>query len=47
MSYLVRLNLGLADNPEFSDLDALTKQIERSALNFIKDVESFLSKHKN
>jgi hypothetical protein len=35
----------LADNPDFSDLDALTKQIERGTLKFIKDVESFLSKH--
>lgn len=35
----------LVDNPDFSDLDALTKQIERGTLKFIKDVESFLSKH--
>lgn len=35
----------LADNPDFSDLDALTKQIETGTLKFIKDVESFLSKH--
>jgi len=34
----------LADNPDFSDLDALTKQIETGTLKFIKDVESFLSK---
>jgi hypothetical protein len=33
----------LVDNPDFSDLDALTKQIERETLKFIKDVESFLS----
>jgi len=35
----------LVDNPDFKDLDALTKQIERETLKFIKDVESFLSKH--
>ena len=35
----------LADNANFSDLNALTKQIERGTLKFIKDVENFLSKH--
>jgi hypothetical protein len=35
----------LVDNPDFSDLDALTKHIERGTLKFIKDVENFLSKH--
>jgi len=35
----------LVDNPDFSDLDALTKQIEKSSLKFIKDIEGFLSKH--
>ena len=35
----------LVDNPDFSDFDTLTKQIERETLKFIKDVESFLSKH--
>jgi hypothetical protein len=35
----------LADNPDFSDLDTLTKQIEKETLRFIKDIESFLSKH--
>ena len=35
----------LVDNPDFSDLDALTKQIEKGALKFIRDVENFLSKH--
>ena len=35
----------LVDNPDFSDLDTLTKQIERGTLKFIKDVENFLSKH--
>ncbi|MBN1785669.1 MAG: hypothetical protein JW825_01585 [Candidatus Methanofastidiosa archaeon] len=34
----------LAENPDFNDLDALTKQIEEGTLNFIKDVEEFLSK---
>ncbi len=32
----------LVDTPDFSDLDTLTKQIERSTLNFIKDIENFL-----
>ncbi len=35
----------LVGNPDFSDLDALTKQIETGTLTFIKDVEDFLSKH--
>ncbi len=35
----------LVDNPDFSDLDTLTKQIERATLKFIKDVEGFLSEH--
>ncbi len=35
----------LVDNPDFSDLDKLTTQIERGTLQFIKDVEDFLSKH--
>lgn len=34
----------IVDNPDFSDLDALTKQIERVTLNFINDIEDFLSK---
>ena len=33
----------LVENPDFSDLDTLTRQIERSTLKFIEDVESFLS----
>jgi len=33
----------LVDNPNFSDLGALTKQIETATLKFIEDVESFLS----
>jgi len=32
----------LVENPDFSDLDSLTKQIERGTLKFIKDVEDFL-----
>jgi hypothetical protein len=37
----------LVDNPDFSDLDTLTKQIEKGTLKFIKDVENFLSKRQN
>ncbi len=37
----------LVDNPDFSDLDALTKQIEKVTLTFIKDIEDFLYKHQN
>ena len=36
----------VAGNPDFRDLDKLTKQIERETMEFIKDVESFLSKYK-
>jgi hypothetical protein len=32
----------LVDNPDFSDLDALTKRIEQGTLKFIQDVERFL-----
>jgi len=35
----------LADTPDFSDLDGLTKQIEKGTLDFINDIEDFLSKH--
>jgi hypothetical protein len=35
----------LVDNPDFSDLDSLTKKIERGTLKFIKDVEGFLSEN--
>ena len=31
----------LVDNPDFNDLDALTAQIERKTMMFIKDVEGF------
>ena len=37
----------LVENPDFSDLDDLTNQIEEGTLNFIKDVENFLLKHEN
>jgi len=33
----------LFENPDFRDLDALTKQIESGTLKFIKDVETFLA----
>ena len=36
----------LAENPDFGDLDALTRQIENGTLEFIKDIEGFLSKNK-
>jgi hypothetical protein len=35
----------LVDNPDFSDLDVLTQQIERGTLKFIQDVERFLAKN--
>jgi hypothetical protein len=37
----------LVDNPDFSDLDALTSQLENGTLKFIKDIEGFLFEHKN
>lgn len=33
----------LAGNPDFSDLDTLTKQIETGTMSFIEDIETFLS----
>jgi hypothetical protein len=33
----------LVDNPDFSNLDDLTKKIEKGTLAFISDVENFLS----
>ncbi len=33
----------LIDNPSFGNLDTLTKQIEKGTLEFISDVEGFLS----
>ncbi len=35
----------LVEDPDFSNMDALTGQIEKGALEFIKDVETFLSEH--
>ena len=35
------------NNPDFRDLDALTKQIERGTLEFIKNVETFLANQLN
>jgi len=35
----------LADNPDFSDPEALTKQIESGTLRFIRHVEGFLAEH--
>jgi len=35
----------LVEDPAFRDLDALTKQIERAARKFMKDVEAFLVDH--
>jgi hypothetical protein len=34
----------LVDNPNFSDLDVLTGQIEKGILKYIQDIENFLSK---
>ncbi len=36
----------LVEDPDFSHLDALTKQIEKGTLKFIDDVENFLSTHR-
>jgi hypothetical protein len=41
------LEYDLVENPDFSNLDSLTKQIEKGSLDFIEDVESFLSKYTN
>ena len=35
----------LAENPDFGDLDALTKQIETETMKFITDIEKFLSQY--
>jgi hypothetical protein len=35
----------IVEDPDFSDLDALTKRIEKEAMKFILDVEGFLYKH--
>ena len=33
----------LINNPDFGDLDSITRQIERGTLEFIRDIEGFLS----
>ena len=33
----------LIDNPDFTDLEVLTKQIDKGTLKFIQDIESFLA----
>ncbi len=35
----------ITDNIDFSDLNALTKQIEKATLKFIMDIESFIAKN--
>jgi hypothetical protein len=35
----------LTDNPDFGDLNALTKQIENGTLAFISEIEGFLETH--
>lgn len=37
------LEYTLVDDPDFDDLDALTKQIEMGTMRFIADIEDFLS----
>ena len=32
----------LVDNPDFGDLDALSKQIEKGTMEFVKNVEAFI-----
>lgn len=39
------LECTLVENPDFSDLESLTKQIENGTLKFIKDVTDFLSEN--
>lgn len=34
----------LVERPDFSDVDSLTKNIEKATLEFIKDIENFLLK---
>jgi hypothetical protein len=41
------LEFVLVDNPDFGDLNTLTKQIENGTFKFIQDVENFLSEHPN
>jgi hypothetical protein len=37
----------LVDDPDFSDLDVLTRQIETGTLDFIKSIETFLANQEN
>jgi hypothetical protein len=37
------LEYTLVDDPDFDDLEALTKQIEMGTMRFIADIEDFLS----
>jgi len=37
----------LVNNPDFDDLDALTKQIENGTLKFIDDIVAFLAQNSN
>jgi len=37
----------IVDNPDFSDLDRLTNQIEIGTLKFMQDIESFINEQKN
>jgi len=36
----------LVDNPDFGDLDFITRQIEKGVLEFTKDIERFIFEHK-
>lgn len=40
------LSWTIIDNADFSDLEALTAQISKFTMEFIEEVERFLSKHK-
>ncbi len=37
----------LADNPDFGDLNALTKQIETGTFAFVNEIERFLHRHQS
>ncbi len=39
------LEYTLIDNPDFGDLNTLTRQIEEKTLAFVSDIESFLANH--
>ena len=45
LKFQVPLEKILISEPDFNDLDSLTEQIESATLNFIQDVESFLSRY--